>query len=117
MERKKIKYCIEGQYADGSLCVEAYEYNAEDGYYEPYAECSVCLAEYGFTPDPDQIVIPVYKTFGFEEQIIADLAEEVVGEITFGPFDAAGLVIRLRDTFLEKGVYEKGVQKKKGGER
>lgn len=80
------------EYKVGGTAVQAY---TEEG--EPYATCSVCLAEYGFIPDEGEIVVPSYHfTEDVLEQILSDICDEVIAEITYGPFDSRGLWIRLK---------------------
>ena len=93
-------YRIEGEYVDGSLCVQAYE---DD---EPYATCSVCLVDYGITPQKGQIIVPTYKLMGEGERIVSDLADEVIKTVHFGPFNAEGTLIRLKSELINNGSME-----------
>lgn len=67
---------------------------------EPYCDCSVNLIDYGIRPSKSQIIVPVHKmSKELAEKIISDLAKEVVCEITFGPFNSKGVLIKLKDEY------------------
>ena len=89
-----MRYVTE-KYVAGGTAIQAF---TDDD--EPYATCSICLAEYGFVPKDNEIVVPVYKLVGgAAEKIIADLADEVLGTVTFGPYGAEGRLIRLKKEY------------------
>ena len=95
-------YYETNQYIGGGTAIEAY---TEEG--EPFAECSVCLASYGFVPAENQIVVPVYKmSESTAERIVDDLAKKVIGEVKFGPFDATGLLIELEEEYWPEDFRE-----------
>lgn len=89
-----LKY-YRDEYVAGGTAIRC---DDEDGY--PYADCSVCLADYGFIPPEDEIVVPTYKMMPADAQmIIGDLAKEVIGTVRFGY--AEGTHIKLRDDWKE----------------
>ena len=90
-----MKY-YRGKYvADNSTAIEAY---TDDG--EPWAVCTVCLADYGMkTPSEDFIFVPTYKLFNFYEQFKKDLIEEVVMPVRFGYGE--GVLAKLKPNWKE----------------
>lgn len=82
--------------ADGSLAIQAYEYDKEYGGYIPYGMVTVCLVDYGMTPNENEIFIPTYKmTEPFIAQVMLDLVDEVLGTVPIGMGE--GLRVRLKD--------------------
>lgn len=82
------------KYAYGGIAVMAFENG------EPFANCSVCLYDYGYIPPKGHIVVPTYKLLKeTNDKIISDIADEVVGTITFGPYKAEGTLIRLKEEY------------------
>jgi len=63
---------------------------------EPFACVSVCLFDYGYTFPKDVIAVPAYQLCGHEKQVIEDIADEVLEEIQFGPFNSKAIIIRLK---------------------
>lgn len=90
----KLKY-YKGKYIAGGTAIKCVD---EEGF--PYADCSVCLVDYGFIPDEDEIVVPTYQMMPNDAQmIISDLAKEVKGTVKFGY--AEGVLIKLKDEWKE----------------
>ena len=90
----KLKY-YRGEYTYGGTAIKCRD---EEGF--PYADCSVCLVDYGFFPKEDEIVVPTYQMMPQDAQkIISDLAEEVKGTVKFGY--AEGTLIKLRSDWKE----------------
>ena len=88
-----LKY-YRNEYVAGGTAISCWE----DG--EPYADCSVCLVDYGFVPKEDEIVVPTYQMLPADAQrIIDDLADTVLGTIKFGY--AEGTLIKLRSDWRE----------------
>lgn len=89
-----MKYVTE-KYVYGGTSVMAY---TDDG--EPYAHCSVCLAGYGLVLPEDHIIVPAYElTEDAKKVILDDLADEICGTVTFGPYNAEGILIRLKPEY------------------
>lgn len=98
----QFNYSVD-EYRAGGTYIGAF---TRDG--EPYADVSVNLLDYGFLPLPDEIYIPAYKLpKDLVDQFVEDLAKEVLGEITFGPFDTKVVHIRLKDGLLAPCEYAK----------
>ena len=85
-----------GKYmADNSTAIQAY---TDDG--EPYATCTVCLAEYGMTPpSEDYVFVPTYKLFGFYEQFKKDLVESEIQPVQIG--FGQGLMVKMKPNWKE----------------
>ena len=91
-------FYITSTYRYGGTAVEAY---TDEG--EPYATCSINLSDYGIIPEPGQIIIPTYQfSEELNEKFIFDLAEEVIATVPFGPYDAKGVLIRLKPEYQLK---------------
>ena len=90
-----LKY-YRGEYVAGGTAIKCVD---EEGF--PYADCSVCLADYGYmTQGVNEIVVPTYNmTAKDADTIIKDLAKEIVGVVHFGY--ATGVHIILRDDWKE----------------
>ena len=87
-----------GKYTYGGTCVRAI---TNDG--EPYATCSVNLVDYGLVPKDDMIIVPTYQfTEEVNDKIISDLADEVIESFTFGPYNCAATLIRLKSEYAER---------------
>ena len=93
----KLKlYYEKAQYiADGSLAIRTYWDDPEFGFREPYGDVTVCLVDYGMTPEKGTIFMPTYKmTPDFVEQVLDEIAEEVIREIPIG--FGRGLHVKLK---------------------
>lgn len=101
-------YYEKGEYTvDGTLAIKTW-WNG-NGYLEPYGDVTVNLSAYGMMPDEGYIFMPTYKmTPDYREQVLGDIAEEVVREIPIGL--GTGLYVKLKDD------WEDGVEMMKGGE-
>jgi len=89
-----LKY-YRGEYKAGGTAIRCVD---EEGF--PFADCSVCLADYGFIPPENEIVVPTYNMLPVDAmRIIRDLAHEEIGTVHFGY--ATGVHIKLRDDWKE----------------
>ena len=92
----KLYYEENTYQADGSLAIQAYEYDKLYGGYIPYGTVSICLAGYGMTPKKNEIYIPTYKmSEQFIAQVMLDLVDEVIGVVPIGMGE--GLHVKLKD--------------------
>ena len=72
---------------------------------EFYAEVSIDLLCYGILPGPNRIIIPSYKFTKNELATIKrDLVKRVITRINYGPFDAYGELVELKDDWKERSV-------------
>ena len=70
---------------------------------EFYAEVNIDLICYGIRPGPNRIIIPSYK-FTKEEldTFKRDLVKRVITRINYGPFDAYGELVELKDDWKNR---------------
>ena len=81
----KLYYAKNRYAADNSLAIRAYAIDEEFGFLEPYGNVTVCLVDYGRTPDEGHIYMPTYKmTPEFRAQVLRDIAQEVVEVVPIG---------------------------------
>lgn len=86
--------------ADDSLAIQTYVKDEEYGYLEPYGTVTVCLVDYGMTPEDGTIFIPAYKmTDDFFEQVLDDIVEEIITGIKIGY--GKGYHVRLKPNWEE----------------
>lgn len=98
-EQLKLTYAYSTYAIDDSLYIMA----LEDG--EPYADVSINLFVYGVLPGINQIVLPVYKfSKEFERAVKKDLVKKVLKRIDYGPYDAYGELVELKDDWRERVV-------------
>ena len=90
----ELYYWKDRYIADDSLAIQTYV-KAEDGYLEPYGMVTVCLVDYGKTPEEGTIYMPTYKmTSDFIGKVLLDIADEILGEVQIGY--GKGLHVRLK---------------------
>ena len=97
----KLYYSTDRYVADNSLAIQTYAED-EDGYILPYDMATVCLVDYGKTPEEGTIYMPIYKmTPEFLGALLLDIVDEILGEVQIGY--GRGLHVRLKPDW-EKNV-------------
>lgn len=98
-EQLKLTYAYSTYVADDSLYIAA----LEDG--ELYSDVSINLSCYGITPGDNQIILPTYKfSEEFERAVKKDLVKKVLRIVYYGPFDAHGELVELKDDWRERAI-------------
>lgn len=81
--------------ADGSLAIQTYAMDDDIGFIVPYGMVTVCLVDYGMTPEAGTVYMPTYKmTPDFIGTVLVDIVDEIISEVQIGY--GRGLHVRLR---------------------
>jgi len=95
--KHKLTYAYANYVDGGGLYIEA----LEDG--EFYTELTVNLYGYGIVPEKNQVIMPVYK---MDPELVLkvknDLVKRVIKRINYGPFDAYGELVELKDDWEKR---------------
>lgn len=98
-ELPKLTYAYGEYVKDGSTYIVALEGG------ELFADVTVNLSSYGVKLKANQVVIPIYKfAKGDQKTIKHDLVKKVIKTIPYGPFDAMGELVELKDDWKKKAI-------------
>ena len=94
-----LTYAYDNYEVDGSIYIEA----LENG--ELYAVLTINLSGYGIRTGENLVILKAYEMSPeLLDTVIHDLVEEVIVNIHYGPFDAWGLLVRLKNDWRERAV-------------
>lgn len=98
-ELLKLTYAYSTYAIDGSTYITAF---MDD---ELYGDVTINLGVYGITPAKNQVVLPTYKfSKAFERTVKHDLVKKVVKRIDYGPYDAYGELVELKDDWQDRAL-------------
>lgn len=85
------------KYMDESIALEAYWYDKDIKWYEPFSNLTVNLSGYGYSLKPNEVFIPKGGTIEYIEILKkADLIENIIAEVPYGSFDSAAYKCQLK---------------------